>query len=95
MQNELLLEIGSEEIPTGFIGPALENMQKGLAEKLTDHDLHYAEILTAATPRRLALCVKGLVSQQPDRREEFIGPARKAAFDHEGKPTKAAVLRSQ
>ena len=91
MQNELLLEIGSEEIPTGFIGPALENMQKGLAEKLTDHDLHYAEILTAATPRRLALCVKGLVSQQPDRREEFIGPARKAAFDHEGKPTKAAV----
>jgi len=91
MQNELLLEIGTEEIPAGFIVPALENMQKALAEKLAVQDLHYDTMHTAATPRRLAICVKGLVGQQPDRKEEFLGPARKAAFDAENNPTKAAI----
>jgi len=91
MQKELLLEIGSEEIPAGFIIPALENMQKAMAEKLAGLGLQYEMILKAATPRRLAICVKGLVSQQPDREEEFLGPARTAAFDAENNPTKAAV----
>ena len=91
MQNELLLEIGSEEIPAGFIGPALKNLQNSMAEKLADLELQYESIETAATPRRLAICVNGLVAQQPDREEEFLGPAKKAAFDQENKPTKAAV----
>ena len=91
MQNELLLEIGSEEIPAGFIAPALENLEKGMSEKLAKQNLQYDSIQTAATPRRLAICVKGLVSQQPDREEEFLGPAKKAAFDGENNPTKAAI----
>lgn len=91
MQNELLLEIGSEEIPAGFIKPALENMQKAMAENLAEYDLQYEAIQTAATPRRLVICVRGLVSQQPDRKEEFLGPAKSAAFDAENNPTKAAA----
>jgi len=91
MQKELLLEIGSEEIPAGFIGPALKNMQKTMAEKLAGLELQYESIRTAATPRRLAICVNGLISQQPDREEEFLGPAKKAAFDQDNKPTKAAI----
>ncbi|MGW8286715.1 MAG: glycine--tRNA ligase subunit beta, partial [Desulfobulbales bacterium] len=91
MQNELLLEIGSEEIPAGFIKPALENMQKAMAENLAEYDLQYKAIQTAATPRRLVICVRGLVSQQPDRKEEFLGPAKSAAFDAENNPTKAAA----
>ena len=91
MQKELLLEIGSEEIPAGFIGPALKNMQKTMAEKLAGLELQYESIQTAATPRRLAICVNGLISQQPDREEEFLGPAKKAAFDQDSKPTKAAI----
>jgi glycyl-tRNA synthetase beta chain len=91
MQNELLLEIGSEEIPAGFIGPALKNMKNSMAEKLAELELEYESIRTAATPRRLTICVNGLVSQQPDREEEFLGPAKKAAFDQDNKPTKAAV----
>jgi glycyl-tRNA synthetase beta chain len=91
MQNELLLEIGSEEIPAGFIMPALENMQKAMAEKLAGLDLHYDTIHVAATPRRLAICVKGLVPQQPDREEEFLGPAKRAAFDADNNPTTAAA----
>jgi glycyl-tRNA synthetase beta chain len=91
MQNELLLEIGSEEIPAGFIGPALKNMQKSMVAKLAKLGLQYESVQTAATPRRLAICVNGLVSQQPDREEEFLGPAKKAAFDQDNNPTKAAV----
>jgi glycyl-tRNA synthetase beta chain len=91
MQNELLLEIGSEEIPAGFIGPALKNMQKGMSERLAGLELQYESIQTVATPRRLTICVNGLVSQQPDREEEFLGPAKKAAFDQDNKPTKAAI----
>jgi glycyl-tRNA synthetase beta chain len=90
MQNELLFEIGTEEIPAGFIGPALKGMHKGMAEKLSGLNLEYSDIQTAATPRRLTICVKGLASCQPDRTEEFLGPARKAAFDEQNKPTKAA-----
>jgi glycyl-tRNA synthetase beta chain len=91
MQNELLLEIGAEEIPAGFLLPTLENMQRAMAEKLAGQDLPYETILTAATPRRLAICVKGLAAQQPDREEQFLGPAKNAAFDADNKPTKAAV----
>ena len=91
MQNELLFEIGSEEIPAGFIGPALESLEKGIAQKLSELDLQFETIRRAATPRRLAICVQGLVRQQPDREEEFLGPARKAAFDADNNPTQAAI----
>jgi glycyl-tRNA synthetase beta chain len=91
MQNELLFEIGSEEIPAGFIVPALENLEKGITRKLNELDLQFETIHRAATPRRLTICVQGLVRQQPDREEKFLGPARKAAFDAENKPTKAAI----
>ena len=90
MQNELLLEIGTEEIPAGFIGPSLKSLEKGMADKLSGLGLEYAKISTAATPRRLTISVSGLTSRQPDRTEKFLGPARKAAFDEQNKPTKAA-----
>ena len=90
MQSELLLEIGTEEIPAGFIGPALQSMQRDMAAKLSGLGLDYAEISTVGTPRRLAICVRGLASRQPDRTEKFLGPARKAAFDGDNKPTRAA-----
>ncbi len=91
MQNELLFEIGSEEIPAGFIVPALDSLEKGITKKLAELDLQFETIHRAATPRRLAICVQGLVGQQPDREEEFLGPARKAAFDADNNPTKAAI----
>ncbi|MDX1775673.1 MAG: glycine--tRNA ligase subunit beta, partial [Desulfobulbales bacterium] len=91
MQKELLLEIGTEEIPAGFISPALENMQVIMSERLAGLNLSYDTIHTAATPRRLVICVKGLLERQPDYKEEFLGPAKNAAFDADNKPTKAAV----
>ncbi|MFZ5758341.1 MAG: glycine--tRNA ligase subunit beta [Thermodesulfobacteriota bacterium] len=91
MDNEFLLEIGTEEIPAGYITPALTFMQETMAKKLAELSLSHAAITTAATPRRLALSVSGLVARQPDRREEVLGPPKKAAFDADNRPTKAAI----
>jgi glycyl-tRNA synthetase beta chain len=90
MNHEFLLEIGTEEIPAGYIGPALQFMQATMARKLQELSLPFDRIITAATPRRLSICVAGLAARQPDRREEVLGPPKKAGFDQDNKPTKAA-----
>ncbi|HIJ77742.1 MAG: glycine--tRNA ligase subunit beta [Desulfobulbaceae bacterium] len=91
MQHELLFEIGTEEIPAGYITPALQQMQSIIAARLTELALSYREIRGAATPRRLTITVADLVDQQPDRKEDVLGPPKKAAFDSDGNPTKAAI----
>ncbi|HEX3015651.1 MAG TPA: glycine--tRNA ligase subunit beta [Desulfobacteria bacterium] len=97
MKRDLLLEIGVEEVPAKFMPGALAQL-KELAEKLlADERLAYDSLETLGTPRRLALLVYGLAEQQGDLVEEVKGPARKAAFDQAGQPTKAAqgFARSQ
>jgi glycyl-tRNA synthetase beta chain len=91
MSHEFLLEIGTEEIPAGYIEPALHFMKSSMGRKLQELSLSFDAIITAATPRRLTLCVQGLSACQPDRREEVLGPPKKAAFDSDNKPTKAAI----
>jgi len=91
MQDELLFEIGTEEIPAGYIMPALQQMEKIMREKLSGLALPFAGIRTAATPRRLVISVSGLADRQPDREEEVLGPPKKAAFDQNGQPTQAAA----
>lgn len=88
---ELLLEIGTEEIPAGYIMPALAALREALSRSLAEHNLEFGEISTGATPRRLAIGVTGLDRRQPDRVEEALGPPKKAAFDADGNPTKAAL----
>jgi glycyl-tRNA synthetase beta chain len=90
-QGELLLEIGTEEIPAGFIIPAVKNLQQTLTAKFADLHLEHGSIQTAATPRRLTVCVKNLIARQPDTVEEALGPPKKAAFDKNNQPTKAAI----
>ncbi|MEN8135937.1 MAG: glycine--tRNA ligase subunit beta [Thermodesulfobacteriota bacterium] len=91
MQYELLFEIGTEELPAGYIQPALANMNKIMTGRLAELGLGHGAIKTVATPRRLTICVEELSSTQEDCREEVTGPPKAAAFDAEGKPTKAAV----
>ncbi|MDF1615196.1 glycine--tRNA ligase subunit beta [Desulfurivibrio dismutans] len=87
---ELLLEIGAEEIPAGYLNPALKALQSSLTQSLREHNLEFGEITTGATPRRLTISVRNLAARQPDRVEEAMGPPKKAAFDADGNPTKAA-----
>ena len=91
MHKELLFEIGTEEIPAGYLSPALEAMRAMLADHLRQADLAHGAITVAGTPRRLVARVAELAARQPDRREQVIGPPRKAAFDANGNPTKAAL----
>jgi glycyl-tRNA synthetase beta chain len=91
MHHELFVEIGVEEVPAGYIAPALINFNTLMTAGLDDLGLEYGSVRTAATPRRLAICISDLAATQPDREEEFIGPSRKAAFDDNNAPTKAAI----
>ena len=87
---ELFLEIGCEEIPAGFIPRATAEMEAIITKELSVARLSFTEIKTMATPRRLVLVVKGIPVVQPDGEITATGPSIKAAYDTDGKPTKAA-----
>ncbi len=88
---ELLIEIGTEEIPAGYITPALTAMADNLAGWLKENHIQASEPRTCGTPRRMTLCISELNAMQDDVVEVHKGPNVKAAFDAEGKPTKAAL----
>ena len=88
---DLLIEIGCEEIPAGYINPALEQWAKLIADALNESRLGCAETRTAGTPRRLAVFASGVRSAQEDTVIELSGPPAKVAFDAEGNPTRAAL----
>lgn len=90
MAKDLLLEIGSEEIPAKFMPAALAQLADVARAKLAERRIACGEVQTFGTPRRLALVVRELAEQQDDRHSENKGPAVKIAFDADGKPTKAA-----
>jgi len=89
--SELLFEIGTEEIPAGYIQPALDTLAAESAKKLGALELSYGAIRTYGTPRRLTLIIEDLQSRQVDRRQEHSGPSKKAGMDDAGNPTKAAI----
>ena len=88
---DLLFEIGTEEIPASYISPALDQLQNMAKETLMEQNLSFGELRVMGTPRRLALSVSNLETLQPDQSVEVTGPPKKAAYDAEGNPTKAAV----
>lgn len=83
----LLLEIGTEEIPSRFCASALAQLKANAEKALTDARLDFALIDTFGTPRRLVLYVKELTLVQREVEMVAKGPAKKIAFDAEGKPT--------
>lgn len=90
MKKELFLEIGTEEIPAGFLPKAMADLELLIRKELEQARLEFGEVTTLATPRRLALAVTGLPAVQPDAESTALGPARNIAFDAASNPTKAA-----
>lgn len=88
---DLLLEIGCEEIPAGFVQQALVDLRKLLEAELARARLSHGAVETFGTPRRIAARVEGIAQRQPDQTREVLGPPVKAAFDAAGAPTKAAL----
>lgn len=84
-----LLELGTEELPASFVASSAQQWQRLVPATLSEQFLTNKSIHVYATPRRLAVLVKGLPLQQLDREEEVKGPPATAAFK-DGKPTKAA-----
>jgi glycyl-tRNA synthetase beta chain len=97
MERDYLLEIGCEEIPAGFIGPALWYGGQQFEETLRKARLPFGKVDICGTPRRLTYIVRGLADRQEPRSETVLGPPRSVAFDANGSPTKAALgfARSQ
>lgn len=88
---DLLLEIGCEEMPARFMPGGLQQLKEKAFKLLTEHYLSFTDIYTFGTPRRLVLLVKNLPEEQLAREEKIKGPSKKVAFDSEGKPTRAAL----
>jgi glycyl-tRNA synthetase beta chain len=91
MSKEIFLEIGTEEIPAGFLPKAMADMERLIRKELANARLEFGEIKTFATPRRLALSASDVDEEQPTLRVEAMGPAKKIAYDADGQPTKAAI----
>ncbi|MDF7666399.1 glycine--tRNA ligase subunit beta [Orbaceae bacterium ESL0727] len=90
MQNTFLVEIGTEELPPKSLRTLAESFSANFIAQLDNANLEHGEVLWYASPRRLALKVLNLNDKQPDSEIVKRGPAVSAAFDAEGKPTKAA-----
>ena len=86
----LLLEIGTEEIPAGYIEPALETLTSTLLKKMTNARIDHGTAKIFATPRRLAVEVKKVAEKQRSMTSEVLGPPERIGFDDKGKFTIAA-----
>ncbi len=86
----LLIEIGCEEIPAGYIVPALTAFQNSMADALSRARIDHGPSKIMGTPRRLTLIIEGVADQQKEKTSVLTGPPEKVGFDADGKPTIAA-----
>ena len=90
MKENFLVEIGTEELPPKALKTLATSFADNVEAELNQAGLTFDKIEWFAAPRRLAVKVLNLATQQPSKEIEKRGPAVSAAFDAEGKPTKAA-----
>ncbi len=88
---DFLVELGTEELPPKALAKLAEAFCAGIEKGLKDAGLNFAKAQAYAAPRRLAVLVEQLATQQPDRSINLDGPPLQAAFDAEGEPTQAAL----
>ena len=89
-QKDLLVEIGTEELPPKALKHLSAAFTQGMVEALDKAQLSYTEAKSFAAPRRLAVFIKQLQTAQQDKEVQRRGPAVQAAFDDKGQATKAA-----
>ncbi|PCI38719.1 MAG: glycine--tRNA ligase subunit beta [Thiotrichales bacterium] len=89
--NDLLIEIGSEELPALLIKRLSDDISNNLSNLLQENNLPFSEVNIFYTPRRVTFIVKDLAEKQNDSVVKRKGPLCKAAFDADGKPTQVAL----
>jgi glycyl-tRNA synthetase beta chain len=90
-QHDFLVEIGTEELPPKALRGLEEAFASGVRAGLDKASLEHGEVVSYATPRRLAVLVQKLAARQPDQDLKRRGPPVTAAFDASGAPTRAAL----
>src|SRR5205823_2219575 len=92
MERELLLEIGTEELPAAWLPALTRQIREGLDAALKAHRLlPDAPVESYSTPRRLTARIDKIAERQTDLDELLTGPPVAAAFGADGKPTPAAI----
>ncbi len=89
--DSLLIELGTEELPPKALNKLSKAFTQGIVDGLKKAGFEINEVESFATPRRLAVLIKSIATSQPDRNVERKGPSLKAAYDADGKPTKAVM----
>ena len=89
--SDLLLEIGTEELPPMAVAPAMEQLAREARQALESARLDVEEVRTTGTVRRLVLVAQGLAGRQRDHAVAVRGPAARIAYDASGRPTQAAA----
>ncbi len=89
--HDFLVELGTEELPPKSLKTLGEAFLAGIEKGLKAAGLDYGQVRCYAAPRRLAVLVEQLQTQQADRIQNLDGPPVQAAFDKDGKPTQAAL----
>lgn len=88
---DLVLEIGSEEMPTYAVPKLINQLEKITNEILNRENLPFEKVKVYGTPRRLVILVKNLASKTREITKEIIGPDIRVAFNKDGKPMPAAL----
>ncbi|AVB12303.1 MULTISPECIES: glycine--tRNA ligase subunit beta [Pseudomonas syringae group] len=88
---DFLVELGTEELPPKTLVSLADAFLAGIEKGLSGAGLTYSAKQVYAAPRRLAVLITTLATQQPDRSVNLDGPPRQAAFDADGNPTQAAL----
>ena len=90
---DLLIELGTEELPPKALKKLARSFASTIGQFLTEQNVIAPanEVLWYATPRRLAVVVESVAARQENRQEQRRGPSVKAAFDDSGAPTRAAM----
>lgn len=90
-RHDFLVELGTEELPPKALRGLEEAFASGVRVGLEKAALEHGDVVSYATPRRLAVWVKKLAARQPDQELKRRGPPVAAAFDASGAPTRAAL----
>jgi glycyl-tRNA synthetase beta chain len=91
MLNDLLFELGTEELPSGAVWPLADALANNLVAALAKAKLQYGTVQRFATPRRLAVLIQDVETLQPSQNISRRGPAVAAAVDDKGQPTPALL----
>src|SRR5690625_702138 len=88
---DLLFEIGTEELPSGEIDSALQQLADHISAQANEARLAIGTIETYTTPRRLAVIVRDVAPRATEMESLVLGPSANIAFDDDDNPTRAAI----